>query len=198
MVERRAEAAYGMGVVIVSPDMLGKVLTIEEKIKKAATGREKGQRSIPLETEVLIHGRPESTLSVTQAALAEVLNDEDLAQVGDHFHLERMGDIYVASRTSPGVHFKASLVVYSGDPDYPFTPTVKDESTSPSWMPVREVLVSDKVRPLASEVVLYSAVRGDLLRTGESRSRLFPSGFSLQTLQTVRDGYPDRSFRVAS
>lgn len=198
MVERRAGAAYGMGVIIVSPDMPGNVLTIKEKINKAATGREKGQRSIPFETEVLIHGSPESTLSVTQAALAEVLNDTDLAQVGDRFHLERMGDIYVASRTSPGVHFKASLVVYSGDPNYSFTPTVEDESASPSWMPVKDLLGSKNVRPLASEVVLYSAVRGDLLQAGKSGPRLFPSGFSLQSLQKVRDGYPDRSFRVAS
>ena len=198
MVERSQIETYGMGTIIVSPHKPGYIMAIEELKPKPATNRKVGELSVPLETEVVCKDIPESKIQVVQASLAEVMNDTDIRNVGGQFSLARMGDVYTPSESSPGVFFRSSLVIYSGDPEYPFTPTVDEEVTNPHWVPVRDfVLGREGIRPLAREIVLYSALQGNLLEESVPME-LFPQGFSIRQLQNSRDKYPDRILERAS
>ncbi len=189
IVPRKTNDAYGVGTVILSPHRPGMVLAIEEKVQKSATGRETGQLSIPLETEVEIDGKPEKTIDTIRASLAEVMDDRGIADVGKNFHLVSHGDLYVSSEVNLGVHVKPAVVLFDGDPDYEFFPTVTDEVGSSRWVHMEAL-----TRPLAKEVVFLEYVRGELSAMPKKTEPLFPEDFSLEQLQKKRSQHPDRIY----
>ena len=197
MVERNDAETYGMGTIIISPHKPGYVMAIEELVPKAVTNRRVGDLSVPLETEILQNGTPEPLIQVVRASLAEVMNDGDLVEVGSDMSLVSLNERYISSKSSPGVSFRTSVVAYSGDPDYPFTPTVQAETVNPHWVPVKDFIGRKDVRPLAREVVIYSAFQRSLLEE-RAPTQLFPQGFSLTALQQTRDRFPDRILERAS
>jgi hypothetical protein len=185
--------AYGTGTIVISPHRPGMVLAVEEKIDKPATGRRKGQLSIPLETAVVIAGKPERSIDTIRASLAEITDDQGVADVGERFDLVANGRFYVPSKNYPGVQFRTALVVYDGDPEYPFAPIASDEVMNCQWVPAGEFTRKnpDEIRPLAGEVVVYEASRGSFLKEPQSVGSVFSPGFSLQKFYDQRSQHPD-------
>lgn len=180
----------GLGVMIFN--RRGEFAVVTEAQTRKESGKEKGQVTIPLESEKEGSARkPETVYRNLLGAMAEVVNDRILRDVGPSFHLVTQPlEIFPVSQ-----NLSAGLVIvrFDGDPDYQLVPTATDEIERVQWMNEETFLYGDlPVRPSGKELVGSISLREASLR--KPTRRLFHRGFaSIEAFYWEREMHADMS-----
>jgi hypothetical protein len=189
----------GAGVVIVNASN-GEIWVQEDVGNNEETGRRNGEISTAFETakRKFLWGR-ESHRRNVRGGLAEIVNDETLEQVGEHFFTM---DRNLLAESIPFHHNGRSylcnmaVIIYDG-PDRDFLP-LDTEAKPLGWMPVSEFLAQDHIRPVAKHAIAILERSGVIASKLEAynnniqpRYPVIPPGFSLRRYITGREKRQD-------
>lgn len=196
--EKEPTEIHGLGVVIINAET-GEIWAVRERSDKAATGRKRGQLSIPLETRKV----GESFEENLKGALAEAFDDFDHQgqEVGPKiqsslYHM-RGNSFYEGNQVElfgNKIQCDRAVIIHdgSGIPSQPFNALEVGEA---QWVPV-EAFWQEETRPLAQMVVQEVVASGSYEQnltayrsTPSDRLRMFTEPFS------VREVYKNREMR---
>lgn len=183
---RERQTIYGVGMIIVDPSGQN-MLVATEAHAKAASDREVGQISPPLET---VKSRrfwgSESLRTTAIAAMTEVADDTTLPYLRRHLRLARPhGPTTI--RLTPEINAHIAIGVYDGDMTQDIWRPTNGETHSPRWIGIDEFLQRNDARPLARVLVQFARDQGYLTPTTLAQREALSPVWWVRSLRRFHD-----------